>query len=105
MHQELQTLPHQYTEGDTLPPVVASFEFDTAGYSEFAALVERPDGTLFTRVGVVVDSQTVRFDWQAADWLKGCSQMTLRLTETGGGISHTAPVLVETFDAPAAVTP
>ena len=102
MHEELQTLPHTYTECDTVPPVVASFDFDVSGYAEIAAVVERPDGTLFTRVGASVDANTIRFDWEATDWIAGCSQMAIRLTD-GTDISHSVPVLVETTAAPAAV--
>lgn len=96
-------LPHAYTEGDSQPPIVASFPFAIDGYTEIAAVVERPDGTLFERAGTVLNPNQVEFTWTASDWVTGCSLLVFRLTDSGVGIEHSGKMVVRTNDAPSAV--
>lgn len=103
MSDQPPTLPHEYTEGDVLPPVIAAFPFDISTFNEIAAIVERPDGTVFERVGVPVNSHQTQFNWTATDWVEGCSHVTLRLKDAADKISHVPTVIVKTLALPPAV--
>jgi hypothetical protein len=103
MSDQTLTLPHEYTEGDVLPFVIAAFPFDISTFNEIAAIVERPDATVFERVGVAANAHQVQFNWIATDWIEGCSRMTLRLKDASDKISHLPTVIIKTLALPPAV--
>lgn len=105
MPDQLPTLPHVYTEGDINPVLIVAFRFDISAFTEIAAIVERPDGTVFERIAAILNANQAQFTWQATDWLAGCSQLTVRLLDAGSLPSHVPPILVEVKDKPPAATP
>lgn len=103
---ELPELPHVYTEGDTKPPFVVAFSFDISAFTEVAAAVERPDGTAFENVLILVplNNNQSQYNPTPTDWIEGCSQLTIRLKDAGGKISHVAPIIVRVRGKPTAPT-
>ena len=85
--------------------VAVAFEFDISSFTTIVAAVERPDGTAFERDSIVLTDHLVRFDWLATDWIPGCSQLTVRLEDSGGLPSHVPPVTFEVRQKPTAPTP
>lgn len=105
MADDLQTLPHAYTEGDTKPPLIAAFMFDISAFTDIVAVVERPDGTAFARSGTILNANQAQFDWLATDWVAGCSQLTVRLEDAGAEPSHVPPIIVNVRPLPTPPTP
>ncbi len=100
---ELPTFPHVYTEGDRIPELLFAHDLDLTGHTvDF--LVERPDGTGFTRVGSFPTPNTVKAGLLETDWIAGCSQLTVRFTAPGGEPQHTGPILVNVQAKPENVT-
>ncbi len=102
---DLPELPHVYTEGDEKPPFVVAFKFDISAFQEIVAVVERPDGTAFENIGVVLNNNQVQINPAPTDWIEGCSQVTMRLKDAGGKPSHVPPIIVRVRAKPTAPTP
>lgn len=105
MADELPELPHVYTEGDETPTFIVAFKFDISAFQEIVAVVERPDGTAFENTLAVLNANQVQYNPTPTDWIEGCSQLTVRLKDAGGKLSHISPIIVRAKAKPTAPTP
>ena len=89
MAEPIETLPHRYTEGDTLPELGGFLSnTDLTGYT-VTLNMDRPDGTVLSRPATLTDPANGLFkiDWAATDLIAGtCQLTTLRFTSPSGEV-------------------
>lgn len=95
------TIPHTYTEGDTLPQLECVLEdTDLSGYT-ITLRLERPGTTALAKTATAVDltKGQFKFVWTTTDLVAGHSQqMSIEFQSSGGALETVSGLLLDVED-------
>lgn len=101
MSCKVHTLPHVYTEGDTLPEMVCVLDdTDLSGYT-ITAYVDRPT-TVLSKVATAVDlaNGQFKFVWVSTDLVAGYGQeVAIEFNDGSGGIETITGLRLDVAEA------
>ena len=102
MSEIITHIPHIYTEGDTLPEILMTFDEENLTGFTVELEIRRPDESLLVVPATFIDQPAgkFKFSFAAGELQAGLGQISAVVFKIGAEVQHTEPLFLDVREKP-----